>query len=627
MRLRITLVTATMLAASAAILGQAAPGYAIAPGPAGIAPDVLPVGGAVPAVAVDSQAGLVWAAVTTGASSDSVTEFSEASQSVTATFTVPAAVDGIAVDERSGIVWASSAGTGKSARQVLTEINAGTSAVTSVDLTAASDGGHLLGVVTDPNSAAAFALTSNGRLIEVPEADPARFSVVAGTTVAEPGALAIDPADGRIWVTSLASRTVTAFTEAGAPAPGVPAAIRVGAGPGAIAVDPDAGLVWVGNLDAGTLTEIRESDGTVLARAISVGTGLAAVAVAPDQAHPAKGIVWTAGSFLPFTFDEFSEARTPGGPAASGPADVAGLPEAIAADPANGQLYEGTSEGLSPFLPTQPVLNQTEFFWWTNFPSANTGPASTTISFPPPVFAMSGAPSWLRLDPITGILRGQPKKPGKFSFTVTASDTLGLRSSAAFTISVGIAPVFTSPGSATFIAGLTSRFHMVATGKPKPTLALGGPDLPSGLAFTSSGLLSGIPAAGTEGTYLFFAGATNDPTDAITVIQQFTLRIVRGRAPRFTAPDKTRIKLRPGHRAVVRIKASGVPVAKITSGGKLPRGLSFHPMRAGGQAVISGVPAQLSRRAHLPRQGEGLQPGGPRDGDAGDRDQLTTGSS
>jgi hypothetical protein len=56
--------------------------------------------------------------------------------------------------------------------------------------------------------------------------------VLSATTVIRPGAFALDPADGRIWITSLPDGTVSAFTEDGAPAPGLPQAIRAGAGPG-----------------------------------------------------------------------------------------------------------------------------------------------------------------------------------------------------------------------------------------------------------------------------------------------------------------------------------------------------------------------------------------------------------
>ncbi len=563
----------------------------------GLGPEVVSVGGAVPAVGIDEKAGLVWAAVTTGGASDSVTEFSEASQSVVATFTAPPGVDALAVDQQAGLVWAGSGGTGSHALQALTEIAESSGTVTSVDLTAAGAGGRLIGVAVDPGSARVFVLFSNGRLIGVPEATPGEPSVLSTATVAQPGGFAVDPAGSRIWITSLASDSVSAFTESGARAGGVPASIGTGAGPGSIAVDPDAGLVWVGNLDAGTLTEIRESTGAVLAPAISVGKGLAAVAVAPDQAHPDQGIVWTAGSFLPFTFDEFSEAATPARLTASGPADPAGVPEAIAIDPANGQLYEGTSEGLSPFLPLQPtLLAQDDLLFWTNEPALDSDPATTSVYFPPPIFSISGAPSWLRFDRFSGVFHGVPPAPGKFSFTITARDTLGLHGSAKTTITVISAPVFTSPTSVTFFASHRSRFQITAPGVPAPTFVIGGPTLPTGLTFVSSGLLSGTPAAGTEGTYQFFVGANNDPLGPVNVIQPLALHVVRGHAPAFISPAGKQVRLRVGHRASVVFRASGVPAAKVTIRGKLPPGLVAKKGRHGA-VVLSGSP-ELSDAGH-----------------------------
>ena len=462
-----------------------------------------------------------------------MTEFSEATQSVTATISVPPGADALAVDQQSGLVWVGSGGTGSHARQVLTEITESSGSTASVDLTSASAGGRLIGVVADPGSAKVFALTSSGRLIEVPEATPAQFSVIATATVGKPGALALDPADGRIWITSLAGDTVSAFTEAGVRVAGLPSAIGVGAGPGAIAVDPDADLVWVGNLDAGTLTEISASTGVVLAKAISVGKGLAAVAVAPNLAHPDKGIVWTAGSFLPFTFDEFSEATTPAKLTASGPADPAGVPTAIAVDSSDGQLYEGTSEGLSPFLPTPLAVSLPDsLLFWTNEPALDSDAATQTPLFPPPIFSLSAGPSWLRIDKFSGVFHGVPPAPGRFHFTIAVRNTLGQHSSASTPLAVNTAPVFTSATSVTFFAGLRSRFQVAATGVPAPTFDIGGPTLPTGLTFTSSGLLSGTPAAGTEGTYQFFVGANNDPLGPVNVVQSLALHIAAGTSPR-----------------------------------------------------------------------------------------------
>jgi large repetitive protein len=236
------------------------------------------------------------------------------------------------------------------------------------------------------------------------------------------------------------------------------------------------------------------------------------------------------------------------------------------------------------------LLAQDQLLFWTNESALDSEPATESVYFPPPVYSISGAPDWMRFDRFTGVFHGVPPRPGKFSFTITARDTLGLHSSAKTTVTVITAPVFTSPGSATFFAGRKSRFRVTATGVPAPAFDIGGPALPGGLTFTSGGLLSGRPAAGTEGTYQFFVGANNDPLGPVNVVQALALHIVRGHAPKFTAPASKRIRLRAGHHATVTIRASGVPAALVTIKGKLPRGLVAKKSRHGA-VVISGSPA------------------------------------
>jgi hypothetical protein len=63
------------------------------------------------------------------------------------------------------------------------------------------------------------------------------------------------------------------------------------------------------------------------------------------------------------------------------------------------------------------------------------------------------------------------------------------------------APLFTSPAAATFTEGAPGSFTVTASGSPAPTLGVVH-HLPSGITFNSStGVLSGTPAAGTSGTY------------------------------------------------------------------------------------------------------------------------------
>lgn len=93
------------------------------------------------------------------------------------------------------------------------------------------------------------------------------------------------------------------------------------------------------------------------------------------------------------------------------------------------------------------------------------------------------------------------------------------------------APVITSIGAATFVAGTPGSFTVTTTGVPsgpKLTISDGGATLPGGVTFTDNGngtaTLAGTPAVGTGGTYPFTITASNGIGTAAT--QAFTLSVV-----------------------------------------------------------------------------------------------------
>jgi hypothetical protein len=87
------------------------------------------------------------------------------------------------------------------------------------------------------------------------------------------------------------------------------------------------------------------------------------------------------------------------------------------------------------------------------------------------------------------------------------------------------APTFTSTTTTTFPTGVSNQFTVTATGVPAPTLSeSSGDQLPSGISFNAStGVLSGTPAAGTNGTYTLHFTASNGFGTPTT--QTFTLII------------------------------------------------------------------------------------------------------
>ncbi len=142
------------------------------------------------------------------------------------------------------------------------------------------------------------------------------------------------------------------------------------------------------------------------------------------------------------------------------------------------------------------------------------------------------------------------------------------------------APTITSPSSTTFAVGSADAFQATASGSPAPTFAnvafpgCSPSTLPSGITFSSSGLLSGTPGAGAAGTYTVCIDATNglSPDDT----QQFTLTIATEGLVFSSPPVSGATSGVPnlGPITVRRQSGSGVP---ITSGGALTVNLTSSP--------------------------------------------------
>jgi hypothetical protein len=156
--------------------------------------------------------------------------------------------------------------------------------------------------------------------------------------------------------------------------------------------------------------------------------------------------------------------------------------------------------------------------------SGSFSPAASGV--PTPTISVSGAlPAGVSFT--GGTLSGTPAAgtAGTYSLVVTATNELS-SATQNFTLTVvsPSSPAITSASSATFVAGNTSSFTITTTGAPAPTVAVSG-TLPAGISFSSgsgNGQLSGVPAAGTAGSYPLVITASNPQG---TVTQNFTLTV------------------------------------------------------------------------------------------------------
>jgi uncharacterized protein (TIGR03437 family) len=126
----------------------------------------------------------------------------------------------------------------------------------------------------------------------------------------------------------------------------------------------------------------------------------------------------------------------------------------------------------------------------------------------------------------SGIVSGTPGTPGSFSFGVEVSDTAGAITTA--TASLTIQPATLTITTQSLPAGMKGvdypQQQLAATGGVSPyTWALSsGASLPSGLAFSSSGVLNGVPTV--TGTFSIGVTVTDQAKTQASVTYSLTIR-------------------------------------------------------------------------------------------------------
>jgi YVTN family beta-propeller protein len=136
---------------------------------------------------------------------------------------------------------------------------------------------------------------------------------------------------------------------------------------------------------------------------------------------------------------------------------------------------------------------------------------------------------------------------------------------------VGQAPAITSASSATCTVGALCSFTVTAIGTPLPVIGETGA-LPNGVNFnTSTGVLSGTPAAGTGGIYTISFTASNGTLPNAT--QTFTLNVFQ--PPAITSANNTTFTV--GSAGSFTVTVTGFPAPTFIEAGTLPSGVTFNP--------------------------------------------------
>jgi hypothetical protein len=204
----------------------------------------------------------------------------------------------------------------------------------------------------------------------------------------------------------------------------------------------------------------------------------------------------------------------------------------------------------------------------------------TTVGSPTPTLSMSGSlPAGVAFNPLTGVISGTPAAgtAGTYSPVFTAQNGVGVDSVQPFTLIVNQAPFFTSANTISFTEGNTESFTVTASAAPAATITMTG-TLPTGITF-SSPVLSGVPAAGTSGSYNISFKASNGV--GVDALQNFTLVI--NKAPNITSAASTTFRVGTAGNFV--FAATGVPAPTFSITGPLPAGVSLT------SDTLSGTPA------------------------------------
>ena len=188
--------------------------------------------------------------------------------------------------------------------------------------------------------------------------------------------------------------------------------------------------------------------------------------------------------------------------------------------------------------------------------------------------------------PTTGTIQSQHlySSIGTYTATVCVIDVDGALSCQSFrtnVLAVNQSPAITSGNTTTLTAGTRGSFTVTTTGSPSPTLSEVG-SLPSGVTFDiTTGVLSGIPGAGTGGTYNITFTASNGIGS--NAVQNFTLTV--NESPTVTSGNSTTFTV--GAAGSFMVMATGVPAPTLSESGALPSGVTFNTATG----VLSGTPA------------------------------------
>ncbi len=291
-------------------------------------------------------------------------------------------------------------------------------------------------------------------------------------------------------------------------------------------------------------------------------------------------------------------------------------------------LLGGCSSGSQP--PASTTQPNTLTISTTSLPAGTVGaayssPVAASGGTAPYTYSATSLPSGLSINSATGAITGTPSQSsvGTASVTIKVADsTTPSPQSATSSLSIKISPAKLAVTTTALPGGATGSAYpsttLQATGGTTPyTWALAsGSSLPAGLTFSTAGVLSGTPAAGSGGPYSLNFVVTDSSAPPQTAQATLTLSITNvssGPAVTLTTTTLPNATLNTAYSATLTAAGGVTPYTfSLVNGTSLPTGLTLSsagaisgtPTKAGStafsvQVVDSSTPTPLSQTGNL----------------------------
>lgn len=209
-------------------------------------------------------------------------------------------------------------------------------------------------------------------------------------------------------------------------------------------------------------------------------------------------------------------------------------------------------------------------------------PVTLTVSgSPAPTLAVTSGqlPAGVTLSP-AGVLSGRPGQgsAGKYQVVITATNSVG-SAQLPITIVIASAPTIAGVLHDGIVGTAYAPVALTVSGSPAPTVAISKGALPAGLTVSSSGVVSGRPAAGAAGTYTVTMKATNSVGSA-----EVTLTFAIADAPTIAGSVHNGMVGTAFVPVTLPMTGTPAPTASVVAGA-LPAGLALST-----DGTISGTP-------------------------------------